>query len=231
MPYFPPSGLDFPRLSRRWYVYTDCESGDLNTTGVGDWVKNASGTGATVAGAVTWAANMVGAMQIQLGTVNTNHVSIRVGNTTLRLAGGLARYYAVLRYEQLSNVTDTYSSRVGFISASNSESTNGVFFRYAYTVNAGKFEAVTRAASVETATDTGITVAINTPYRMMIVVNDIGTSVGFYINGALVATNTANIPTADIGCGITVIRTVGTAICNPLSVDLIEAEIIFTTPR
>ena len=55
-------------------------------------------------------------------------------------------------------------------------------------------EPISRAPS--TATDTGITVGLNTWYRVQIDVNAAGTSATCTINGTLVATNTTNIPTA-----------------------------------
>lgn len=100
-----------------------------------------------------------------------------------------------LRLDNLSDATDTFTIYAGWNDTVSGDATDGVYFRYTNGVNSGKFEAVCRNNSSETAVDTGITVAATTFYRMRIEVNAAGTSVVFKIDGNAVATITTNIPT------------------------------------
>lgn len=80
---------------------------------------------------------------------------------------------------------------------------------------------------------TQITLAANTWYRLRIVVNADGTSVAFYINGTLVATHTANIPTGTarlLGFGWLLIKSVGTTARTAL-IDYLQFAQTFTTAR
>lgn len=112
----------------------------------------------------------------------------------------------------LSDVTNTYSMRVGFIDSVSAESTDGVFFRYAYTVNSGKWQFVTRANGVETITDTGITFAAATNYRMQIQVQPDGLKAFGIIDGVNVASSTLTIPVGagrETGFGAMLLKTAG----------------------
>jgi hypothetical protein len=111
---------------------------------------------------------------------------------------------------------------------------DGAWFRYTHSVNGGRFEAVTRSNSVETVADTGITVAASTTYRLEVRANAAGTSVEFRINGGLVATITANIPTAvgrETGFAVLALRTAGTAALTAAFVDYMVAEQSFAGGR
>lgn len=103
----------------------------------------------------------------------------------------------LMRIPTLSDGTDTFCLVMGFgdnLGAQNG-GTDAIAFRYSHGTNSGKFECVTRSNGTETASDSGITVATDTNYRLRIEINAAGTSVAFYINGTLTATNTTNIPT------------------------------------
>lgn len=77
----------------------------------------------------------------------------------------------------------------------------GCLFRYSDNLNGGKFEAVCRSNNspvTETVVDTGVLVAVDTWYKLRLVINAAATSVKFYIkvgNGpeVLVATISTNI--------------------------------------
>ena len=78
-------------------------------------------------------------------------------------------------------------------------------------MNSGKWQAVTRGGGVETAADTGITSAATTNYAMQVDV--IGGTATFYINGALVATISTDVPSGSgevTGFGFFVQKSAGT---------------------
>lgn len=113
----------------------------------------------------------------------------------------------------LSDVTNTYILRAGFMDSVSAEPTDGVFFRYNYLVNSGRWQFVTRANGVETITDTGITVAVLTNYILNIEVQPDGLKAFALINGVPVASSITNIPVGagrETGFGASLIKTAGT---------------------
>ena len=71
------------------------------------------------------------------------------------------------------------------------------FFRYGAAVNTGKWQAVSSRTDVDVATDTGVTVAVNTDYHLKITI-DASRIPRFYINGVLVSTGTALVTAKDL---------------------------------
>ena len=71
------------------------------------------------------------------------------------------------------------------------------FFRYAAATNSGKWQAIHSIGGTDTATDTGITVAASTTYRLRVAI-DSSRIAKFYINGTLVSTSTALTDATDL---------------------------------
>jgi hypothetical protein len=73
-------------------------------------------------------------------------------------------------------------------------------FRYASALDSGtgNWRAYTSDSFTSTATDTGIAIAANTEYTLKIVHDPTVPHTQFYINGTLVATNTASVPTGSV---------------------------------
>jgi hypothetical protein len=101
--------------------------------------------------------------------------------------------------KDLSDATDTFTVEIGFGNAFSSSPTVGAFFRYTHSVNAGKWQAVTVVAGVETAADTTITAAVDGFHTFKIVANSTATQVDFYIDGTLRNSITTNIPNGSGG--------------------------------
>jgi hypothetical protein len=75
-------------------------------------------------------------------------------------------------------------------------------FRYDTAVDGTTWHAVTdNGSGTPTVTDTTVTVAVTTSYRLRILVDSAGANVRFYINGILRATHTTTLPTStqDLG--------------------------------
>ncbi len=154
----------------------------------------------------------VGIGDLRTGTDVGGTSAVLTSPTILRFGGGVHRLRWDCFQTSLSDGTNTFTLRIGFIDSPSAEPTDGVYFRYTHSVNSGEWQAVTRAAGVETATDTNVA-AILTWAFFEIEVNAAGTSAAFYINGVLVATNTTNIPTGAnlTGIGVSAIKTAGAA--------------------
>ncbi len=149
------------------------------------------------------------------------------------LGGGAVTQECIAQIVTLSDGTDTFAVRLGFNDAAGSDGADSVMFRYTHSVNSGKFECVTRANNVETATDSGTTVVAGTFYKLGFVINAAASSVAFSVNGSVVQTHTTNIPS---GSGrqtspmYEIAKSAGTN-SRTLLLDYAEAVIDFTTPR
>lgn len=146
---------------------------------------------------------VAGSVSLATGTTTGGYALIYKGVNAL--IAGLGHFFRVrwrVGLQTLSNGTERYTAYVGFgdnIAAG--DHTDGCYFRYNDSVNSGRWEAVTAAAGVRTATNTTIT-AVTTYSIFEVRINSAGTSVEFYIDDTLVATNTTNIPTSTNAFGL-----------------------------
>jgi hypothetical protein len=215
----------------RFYAFNDC----LAVINEANWFYTVTGTGAAHSAIAFADLNSVGAIRGALGTVATNRISIAsLSLASFSLGNGPARYGSRLRMASVSDATNTWSLRNGFIDSVSSESVDGVFFRYTDSVNGGRFQAVSRANNIETASDTGILAALATTYKMEIDINADATVAVFRVNGAVVSTITTNIPKGagrELGYGLLAMRTVGVAAINAYDAEYLLADLQFTSPR
>lgn len=211
----------------RFYAFDDMMQGSNLTSAVVDanWAISSAGISADQI-TVDLPSLGPGWVAFRMGTTSSGRTARTTYgtaiNTAINLADGAARYGARIRPGRLSDETDTYSTWVGFISSPIAEGSNGAFFRYTHSVNGGRFQAVTRSGEVETAVDTGVTVAINTTYVLGIEVDASIPQAVFKINGTTVATITTNIPTGLsrlTGAGMLARKSTGTTNFSVLLVD------------
>lgn len=208
--------------------------------GFGAVDTTASGTGSAASTNDTGAVDLgghPGQLVLNTGTTTTGRAGVSHGGNgqaALLLGNGAVTFETdVFLTDALSDGTETYKVWFGFGDSAGAEPTDGVYFRYTHSVNSGKFEAVTRSNSVETAADSVITVAATTWYKLGITVNADATSVVFSINGSVVATNTTNIPTGSgrqTGVLLNIIKSAGTT-ARRVAIDYIYCRIALTTAR
>jgi hypothetical protein len=231
----------FGAMRRQFYTQIDCITNPPSANGLvllmGDFAANAAGTGAAFT-AITGLTGVFGVWSLDMGTTTTGYVSLmnsaNVTNLNIRFGEGRAKFQAKGAIHVLSDGTNTFTSRIGFLDTNFGESADGAFFRYTHGVNSGEWQAVTRSNNTETATDTNVAVVADAFKRFRIEVNAAGTSVAFYIDDVLVATNTANIPTGvgrDVGYGAMGLKSAGTAATSAWYLDFMEVEYNFTTAR
>lgn len=216
-----------------YYAFTDCcSAGDIGFS----VQVSGSGTSGTAVATPFTIQPAVGVTGFTMGTVATNRVAYACPSMvdTLFFGQGAAYYVTKFAINVLSDATNRYTCRIGFIDSVTGESVDGAFFRYTDTVNSGRWQCVTRANSVETATDSGITAAAGTWAKFEIEVNADGTSVAFKVNGTTVQTHTTNIPTGSgrgTSYGNMVLRSVGTTSFISLLIDFAMCRQIFTSSR
>ena len=93
----------------------------------------------------------------------------------------------------LSDGTDTFKIFAGFNDLTNNDGVDGAYFRYTHGTNGGRWEAVTRSNSVETAEDTGVLAEAGVFHVFKIVANAAGDQVDFYIDGVKTNDITTNV--------------------------------------
>lgn len=198
-----------------------------------------SGTGASVtidASVLADSSGHPGIAIVTTGTTNTGRAAlttVTTGQTILLGAGAVTYETDVYLLDALSDGTDTYTNYIGLNDVSTGNGVDSVMFRYTHSTNSGKFECVTRSNSTETASDSGITVAATTWYKLGITVNAAASSVSFLVNGSVVATITTNIPT---GSGrqttplIGIVKSAGTT-ARRILVDYIYCRFDLTSAR
>jgi hypothetical protein len=220
---FPSSGL----LARLEQIEHFTSAG----AGLAGFTSTTSGTGASSAG-TTAPAGRIGMLDLSTGTDTTGRSVISSSTAGVLFGGGRHRMRCDAQVVNASDGTETFTVRVGYIDSSSAESADGAFFRYTHSVNGGEWEAVTRSNGSETAADTNVTVSAGNYRVFEIEVNAAGTSVAFYIDGALVATNSTNIPTGagrNTGHGIGIFKSAGTTARSVL-LDMIAWSFEPTTP-
>ena len=195
--------VDIQNTFEPWYNFI--WNGTTNQTNEYGW--NATGTGAAVTNMDINTGNYVEgwmyATELSTGTTNTGRAYVETPKAAANFGASISmvttRRYNVgakLRLEDLSDVTDTYTMMSGWGNSNNAVAniTHGIYFTYDYTISSGQFVAVCEQANTPSSTATGITVAADTDYELEISV--FGGSAYFYINKALVATISTNLPSS-----------------------------------
>lgn len=230
-----PRWGQFGSPRRRFYSYIDFVSGS-QTVSYQDWALNVGASG-TIADVAVGSLNAAGVVSMGLSTGASGRASIAPVNfDVIKLGIGRARFECKLTNHIISDGTNTYTTRLGFIDSLLGDPTDGCFFRQTNAVNGGAWQAVTRSNGVETGTafNTGITPVNDAGHLFSVDVNAAGTSVEFKIDGAVVATSTANIPTGagrETAYGITTLQSAGATAMAVVYVDFAEVEQLFTTAR
>lgn len=138
-------------------------------------------------------------------------------------------YEAILQVSDLSDGTDTYWLRLGFIDTVTADQVDGVYFEYDSTVDAS-WRCKTASNSVRTPVDSTIDVAADTWYHLRIEV-DAASTARFYVDGTQRCGDvTTNIPTGvgrETGYGFACFKAVGTA-ARSVFLDLQEGRGHFT---
>jgi len=197
-------------------------------------VPGISGTGAQIIGLSTASVTSAhpGVIQVDSGTTNSGAAGfVQAGASTLTFGGGQWTWEGLIQIPTLSNGTDRFTVRVGFVNSVSGDGTDGVFLRYVDNVNSGKCVMVTRNNSTETATNSTSTPSAATWYHVKIVVNAAGSLATFYVDGSSIGTISTNIPTSrGTSLGASNVKSAGTT-SRPFYLDYYQLEYIPTSVR
>lgn len=178
-----------------------------------------------------------GLLQLSVAGIGTGGAATLIsGNNagSFVLGGGSLNMNFVFNPVALSDGVNTYTLYLGLLDGVSLNAgvvpVSGCFFKYTNSVNAGKWQIVTEAASVATTANTN-TAAATGFHNYGIQINAAATSVAFTIDGVAVANSplTTNIPTAQLMPAIFLNVTAGV---SPLMLfDLFYYNQTLTTPR
>lgn len=216
---------------KRVWLCTDCTTAD-------DYTTNVSGTGA----AVTFNDSFihtnyhVGIAQCTSGTTTTGRACVVTPTfDCIELGSGAVVLEMMVRTpSSLSDATNRYNIVAGLHDniATAPNAVDGVYFHYRDNLNTGKWQAVTYSTTTgaTSTADTGITVAASTWYCLRVEVNAAATEAKFYIDEALVATITTNVPvgsTDQTGVCVGIRKAAGTT-ARAMYVDYVDFSQDFT---
>lgn len=211
--------LQYDSTSSRWRQFGQQSYSSVNdysrfvdgtawsTSTDGTWQSTVSGSSA----AVTFTSTASPTLSGSTGSTSSGRAAWSLINmATWNALGSYYVYSTYARIDTLSDGTNRFTARLGFIDSVSGESTDGVFFRYTDNVNSGKWQGVCRSGGSETAVDLGTTVGAATLYRLTAVIRNAGASAEFFINDVSAGTCGSNIPTSqDFSAGALIIKSVG----------------------
>jgi hypothetical protein len=184
---------------------------DWISVNAGDWSNTVSGgTISRSQVGLDTTENCIGVLTLNTGTGTSGYAQNSMSTNQVKIGTCAIVHKFRIALSALSDGTDTYTVYIGLGSNDGgSDLTDGCYFRYTHSVASGNWEAVTSASSSRTASDTGV--AAGTTHSIFEVrINQAGTSVTYYIDGALVATITTNIPSTTIGFVHKIVKSAGT---------------------
>ena len=195
------------------------------STTVPSWATSSNSGGSILqSGSVTNETN-IGVIGLYTGTTTTGRAALISHVDGIRFGENEWTFETRANIDTLSDATNTYTTRFGFMDSATGNPTDGHFFRYTHGTNSGKWEAVTRINNVETASDTGQTAQAlmnGSPMpRWKIIVDNSGTNVDFYINDRRVVTHTPSGFTGSsrlTGIAYSMIKSAGTT-SRPFFID------------
>ncbi len=184
--------------------------------------------------------NQQGIILHSTGTAATNFAGYSYGSS-LYIGSGTISLETYVTIQTLSTVTERFMTYFGYAGGSSNylNIPSGIFFSYdeggiQFSAAASpNWKCYTRASGgTVTVTTTSIPVVDGQWYKLRIDINADGTSVTFYVDGALVATHTTNIPSSTTAIApISIInKSIGTTARTMLT-DYFMYKQIFTTPR
>jgi hypothetical protein len=190
-----PQKKIYEGMSTRSLVSSDFTIGSTIAEGV---QAVSAGAGATVFSPTAIQTDHPGIWGLRTGATAAGRVFVigRVGSFNIGV-GGITRVGSWVRIPStLSDAVQEYVLRSGLFSISLPNTIDfGVGFEYQFDQNGGRWQGITDAAA-ESSLDTGITVVVDTWYKLECEINAAGTEVDFFIDSVSVGTlsTAANIP-------------------------------------
>lgn len=194
------------------------------------WLSVVTGTGSSSFTESIDVGN-VGNLTLSVSAVNDSSYIEPQTMSIYRFGGGEMVLEARVRFPTLSDGTNRYLFEFGFMNLVADSWTHGFMIRYQDNINGGRFEYASKLSGTSDLTDSGLTVAANTWYKLRIVVNAAATSAECTIDGGNAATLTRTMVTTTsrgLACGL--VKGVGSSARTAI-VDYMSFNMTLTTPR
>lgn len=186
-------------------------------------------TAGTSAGAsLTSAAGSPGICTLTTGTTSSGYARLFLCPPLINLGGGEAHYRVRIRIPTLSTVSERFSIVVSMANVI-SGAPQRIGAVYIDNSNSGQWTADAIGVGTTT-TNTTVAPVANTWTKLELRVNAAGTSYQLFIDGTTAATVASNIPTAALGLGVQITKTVGST-ARTVDVDFGEFVQTLTTAR
>jgi hypothetical protein len=179
------------------------------------WSSLLTGSGTNLSFTAQGDTNHPGVVNWSTGGTATGRAGVGSNNTDSFVFGTRNHVFSTAVYivTNLSTAAQRYAMECGFMDNLTGGISYGAYFSYTDNANSGKWLCTCSDGIGATSVDSGITVAVDTWYKLEIEVNAAATSVVFKIDGSTVATITANIPTGGsnrLGLAVHQRKSVGT---------------------
>jgi len=176
------------------------------------WSRTTVGSGASFASGTTGAtADRSNIYVASTGTTATGAAALLTANSSVWFGGGTWVFHELVYIPTLSDGTQTFAARWGFLDVGNAAPVDGVYFQHDSTT--GNWRICASDNSVRTETTSSSAISAGTWYRLTIVVNAAASSAEFFVDGVSIGTVTTNIPAASgrvTGVGMSLIKSAGT---------------------
>jgi hypothetical protein len=186
----------------------------FNSSGTAPFAIATSGTGSNVINIGTTATGTrLGVVAVSTGTDTTGRAGVGTTGTSLRAGVGRYRWRADIRVPTASDGTDTFTLYAGFTDLFTGIGTCGAYVTYTHGTNSGNLVFTTRSASTSTSTNLAMSPVSVTAWTAVEIQIDQDLGHAYcYVNGALVATHTTNIPisTELFGALTNIVKSAGT---------------------
>lgn len=186
----------------------------------GEFLNIVAGTGATVLIASTGASTVAdpggrpGIAVLNTGTTAGGRGYLGTHSSTIQFGFGFCKTTATLRIPVLSDNTETFVIRYGFIDSISGDSVDGLYTRYTHSINSGNWQFVSRINNVEQVINLTTAPLTNTWFNLFIDIAPDGTAGSLYINDAFQGTlnNLGGLVTIgrQTGAGLSIVKTLGT---------------------
>lgn len=214
---------------KSYTIFDDFLVGNSTITGVLGWNASTSGGTATVTAGT---ATNPGILRLDTSNSSTGRASVGTGMSAFLFGGGVYTNTWGVKVNVISDGTETYTVRAGFIDSQSAAPTDGAYFMHDN--SSGNWVCKTRSNSSETSTNSNVAVSTSSSFDILKVdVNSNASEVKFYINGNLVATHTTNIPSGtnrNTGMGIMIVKSAG-ATSRYIDADFCQLDVNLNSSR
>lgn len=200
------------------------------TFGTQGWRNSIAATGTTTSVTTNEDGNHFGIIDqaISVSAGSTATATQTIGSFTFT-GGPVSVQDWLVRVPVLSDATDTYVARWGWVDAP-AAPTNGGYLEYVQATSVN-WRCIANAASTPTVASGGTPTAVVANTWLHLRLTWDGTTFGCQVGGVNIGTTTSGLPTVPVPRGFGIIRTAGTSTARDVLTDLYTEDMRWSSPR